>query len=260
MMHDYSIRRTDLQSKYNINYLISLNLCYNLFVVLVCQENVMKLYSYSLCPFSRAIRVLLNENAVEYVTINARPQDELINFKTESEWIHMPVLVTENRKHPQISGAGPILLYLEDNKFIPSLSFSEKCEVIRICERFNTFFFADVSWKIIYEKVLKSAEGGRSPDSSAIRSAIGKIKQYMDEVAWLIDRRNWLAGNNFSFADITAASHISCIDYLGAITWNNYETAKEWYMRVKCRPSFQPLLNDRVAGVQPSATYSLFDF
>lgn len=220
----------------------------------------MKLYNYALCPFSRAIRVLLNENKIEHVNVNLPPQDELVNFKTENEWIHMPVLVTENRKHPHVSGASPILLYLEENKLIPILSFSEKYEVTRICERFNTFFFADVSWKIIYEKVLKSLDGGRSPDSSAIRSAVGKIKKYMDEVAWLVDRRNWLAGNNFSFADMTVASHISCIDYLGCIDWNNYESAKEWYMRVKCRPSFQPLLNDRVAGVPPSVIYSLFDF
>ena len=36
--------------------------------------------------------------------------------------------------------------------------------------------------------------------------------------------------------------------------------AKDWYVRIKSRPSFRPLLADRVPGVQPPEHYSDLDF
>lgn len=220
----------------------------------------MKLYCYTLCPFSRTVRVILNENSVEYTVMNVKLQDDILNFKTENEWLHLPVLVIDNKKKTQISGEAAILFYLYENKIITRLPMEKALEIERIVERFNSFFFADVSWKLLSEKVLFYKESGHYPDSSAIRSATNKIKSYMEELAWFIDRRNWLAGDDFSLADITVASHLSCIDYLGAIDWNNYELVKNWYMRVKCRPSFQPLLFERVPGILPVSTYSALDF
>ncbi|MGC1585362.1 MAG: glutathione S-transferase family protein, partial [Rhodomicrobium sp.] len=36
--------------------------------------------------------------------------------------------------------------------------------------------------------------------------------------------------------------------------------AKEWYARLKSRPSFRPLLNDRVPGINPPDSYANLDF
>jgi glutathione S-transferase len=63
-----------------------------------------------------------------------------------------------------------------------------------------------------------------------------------------------------SYADLAAAAHLSVVDYLGEVAWSDEATAREWYARVKSRPSFRALLADRVAGMPPSVTYTDLDF
>ncbi len=218
----------------------------------------MKLYSFLLCPFCRSIRVLLSENSMDYININIGLWTEKENFKTSDEWNHLPVLMPKQTASSKISGFLAISNYINDVKKIKSSS--SIMEANRIAERFNTFFFADVTWRLVYEKVVKKYVSNRSPDSSAIRYALNSIDLYFEELSWLIDHRTWLAGENFSIADIVVASHISCIDYLNEINWSDFESVKNWYMSVKCRPSFQPLLKDRIQGISPSKNYSLLDF
>ena len=71
---------------------------------------------------------------------------------------------------------------------------------------------------------------------------------------------NWLAGDDFSLADIAAAAHISCVDYLGDVPWSDYPGAHDWYARVKSRPSFRPLLADHIPGLPPPKHYADLDF
>jgi glutathione S-transferase len=61
-------------------------------------------------------------------------------------------------------------------------------------------------------------------------------------------------------ADLAAAAHMSCVDYLGDVPWNEDENAKLWYARVKSRPAFRSLLADRIPGMAPSAHYADLDF
>ena len=63
-----------------------------------------------------------------------------------------------------------------------------------------------------------------------------------------------------SYADLAAAAHLSAIDYLGDVPWNQDEAAKSWYARVKSRPSLRPLLIESYPGIQPSRTYADLDF
>ena len=72
--------------------------------------------------------------------------------------------------------------------------------------------------------------------------------------------RRWLAGDEFSLADITAAAHLSAIDYIGDVPWERHPGAKDWYARVKSRPSVRPLLADQFPGVTPPAHYADLDF
>ena len=44
------------------------------------------------------------------------------------------------------------------------------------------------------------------------------------------------------------------------MNWSNWPALKTWYMAVKSRPAFRPLLADRFPGVQPSTCYAELDF
>ena len=74
----------------------------------------------------------------------------------------------------------------------------------------------------------------------------------MEYIDWLSKNRDWLAGNEFTIADISAAANISIIDYLGEINWKEYSSAKECYARIKSRPSFRNILEDKMSRLVTS--------
>jgi glutathione S-transferase len=63
-----------------------------------------------------------------------------------------------------------------------------------------------------------------------------------------------------TLADLTAAAQISVADYLGGIDWTGHEQAASWYATMKSRPSFAPLLADRMESIYPAAHYADRDF
>ena len=129
---------------------------------------------------------------------------------------------------------------------------------------FNDKFFAEVSGPLVmercYKRHMRIEQGGGPPDTDAIRAARANIRYHLAYIGWLVRTRDWLAGERLSYADLAAAAHLSSVDYLGDVPWNEDEAAKTWYARVKSRPSFRPILADALPGVPPSATYANLDF
>ena len=50
------------------------------------------------------------------------------------------------------------------------------------------------------------------------------------------------------------------VDYLGDVPWDEHETGKIWYARVKSRPSFRAILADHIPGAPPPKHYADLDF
>ena len=97
------------------------------------------------------------------------------------------------------------------------------------------------------------------PDSRALREAMKMAHGHLDYIDWLIDNRPWLAGATMSMADLAAAAQISVADYLGGVDWKGHEQACGWYAVFKSRPSFRPLLSERMDVIKPPAHYALVD-
>ncbi|HEX2724979.1 MAG TPA: glutathione S-transferase domain-containing protein, partial [Beijerinckiaceae bacterium] len=112
----------------------------------------------------------------------------------------------------------------------------------------------------IYKRFMDPDAGGGPPDTSAIRAARSNIRYHLDYIGYLMAGRNWLAGDHLTYADLAAAAHLSCVDYLGDVPWNENEAAKAWYARLKSRPAFRPLLADRMPGIAPAGQYENLDF
>ncbi|GHU12130.1 glutathione S-transferase [Alphaproteobacteria bacterium] len=219
------------------------------------------LYYYTMSPFSRVVRIYLNEKALEYELVSETPWDRKKKFSENHMFSDIPTLV-EKDGH-LLQGWYAIVEHMEQaykTKPMLGMNQSEKLESRRIISLFNEMFFADVTKNIVFEKVIKRHVENSSPDSSSIRKAIASVKTYMDYISWLSDRRNWLAGDNFTLADISAAANISCIDYFGSIEWEKYPLVKDWYARIKSRPSFRNMLADRVPSMLPVSHYQELDF
>ena len=93
-----------------------------------------------------------------------------------------------------------------------------------------------------------------------MRAAKTNIRYHLGYIGWLIRARDWLAGDSLTYADLTAAAHLSAVDYLGDVPWDKDETARNWYARIKSRPSFRTLLNETLPGLPPSPSYADLNF
>jgi glutathione S-transferase len=69
-----------------------------------------------------------------------------------------------------------------------------------------------------------------------------------------------MAGENFTVADISYASFLSCLDYLGEIQWGRIPVTKKWYAKIKSRPTFRDILQEKIYTIPPSKNYKNLDF
>jgi glutathione S-transferase len=139
-----------------------------------------------------------------------------------------------------------------------------RIEVRRLTSWFNDKFFEEVSGPLVMERVYKryipAGRGGSAPDTEMLRAAKSNIKYHLVYIGWLVRARDWLAGDSLTYADLSAAAHLSAADYLGDVPWDDDESAKNWYARIKSRPSFRALLSEVLPGLAPSRTYADLDF
>ena len=219
------------------------------------------LHHFSLQPQSRRIRIQLREKKLDCELAAEKTWERRDAFMRLNPAGETPVLVEDGGL--VVAGAYAIGEYLEESYAENPLlgeSAEARAETRRLISWFDDKFERDVSRNLLHEKMLRRLHGQGGPDSGAIRAGKTNIKIHLDYIAWLTERRNWLAGNQFSLADIAAAAQLSVIDFLGDVDWENHGDAKNWYARVKSRPSFRPILADTWPGTQPPAHYADLDF
>lgn len=214
-----------------------------------------------LSPFCRKVRVVLQEKRLDFEMRVENVWDRNEAFLALNPAGEVPVLVEEDGT--AIADHAAICEYLDEIVAEPPLigrQPAERAEVRRLAAWFDQKFNREVTENLVGEKILKRFLKLGEPDSRTIRAGHANIRYHLDYVGFLVDRRNWLAGDHFSLADIAAAAHLSCIDYLGDVPWEDHPEARDWYARVKSRPSFRPILRDSIAGAPPARHYADLDF
>lgn len=136
---------------------------------------------------------------------------------------------------------------------------SQRAEIRRLTALFDENFYADVTEPLLLERMKKRLILRQPPDSGRLREAMKMAHGHLDYLDWLIDTRPWIAGSTMSMADLAAAAQISVADYLGGIDWAGHDSAREWYSVFKSRPSFRPLLTERMDVIKPPAHYAQVD-
>jgi glutathione S-transferase len=229
---------------------------------------MLTLFYHPLCPFSRYVRLILGEYGLEVRLVEERFWERREEFLLLNPTGEIPVLVADGQ--PAVPGATIIAEYIEETRhaaagesLLPP-SAGQRVEVRRLASWFNDKFHSEVSGPLVTERVFKRhmtlEQGGGPPDTEAMRAARSNIRYHLAYIGWLVQTRNWLAGDRLSLADLAAAAHLSAADYLGDVPWNENEAAKNWYARLKSRPSFRPLLTETLAGLAPAKSYADLDF
>ena len=200
-----------------------------------------QLYQFPLCPFSRKLRLLMSEKGIGFELHRENPwegRDEFLAFNPAGR---TPVLHDPTRALT-LCDSRAICEYLD--------------EIRRLVALFDESFYADVTEPLLHERMKKRLVLRQSPDSNRLRETMRLAHIHLDYIDYLVDTRPWLAGPVMSLADLAAAAQISVVDYLGGVDWSGHDQAREWYSVFKSRPSFRPLLTDRMEVIQPPEHYA----
>ncbi len=220
-----------------------------------------QLHQFPLCPFSRKVRLVLGEKSIPYDLVRELPwegRDELwkLNPAGRTPVLHDP------ERDLALCDSQAICEFLEETSDRVSLIAGTpiaRAEIRRLIALFDENFYADVTGPLLHERMKKRVVLRQPPDSRVVHAAMKLAHEHLYYIDWLVDHHNWLAGATMSLADLAAAAQISVADYLGGIDWRNHEQARSWYSVVKSRPSFRPLLAEKMEGIHPPSHYALVD-
>ncbi|MEM1345257.1 MAG: glutathione S-transferase family protein [Pseudomonadota bacterium] len=221
-----------------------------------------RLYHLPLSAFCRKIRLVLAEKRIEAELIEERPWERRMDFLRLNPAGQVPVLITDTGR--TLAGSNPIWEYLEETHPEPPLLPKDalaRAEVRRLVDWFDDKFDTEVTQNLVFERVTKRLAKLGYPDGPALKAGSRNIRVHLDYLTYLLESHNWLAGPRMSMADLTAAAHFSCLDYLGDVPWEEYPAVKDWYAVMKSRPCFRGPLADHLPGFpRPPAHYADPDF
>ena len=221
-----------------------------------------QLYQFPLCPFSRKVRLLLAEKGVEHELVRESPwlkRDEFTDLNPAGQ---TPVLVEEARGIVLIDSRAICEYFEETVDRSPMIAGTapNRAEVRRLVAWFDEGLYREVVAPMMEERMTKRLVSRDAPDTRVLREAMKTANAHLDYIDYLLDHRRWLAGPVLSLADLACAAHLSVADYLGGIDWRGHKQTSDWYSVIKSRPSFRPLLTERMEVIAPPNHYDKVDF
>ena len=222
------------------------------------------LHHFPLDPASRQVRLALGEKRLPFGEVQVRYWERPKAFAELNPSGMTPVLVeAAGEARLVLCESRAILDWLEEAHPEPALlgrDAAERAEARRLIQWFDRKFEYEAGGFLLHEKMEKRLLGLGAPELANLRRGREGLRSHLGYVEGLLQAREWLAGRRLSLADFAAAAHLSVIDYFGDVSWADYPAAKTWYMKLKSRPAFRPLLNDRWPGLTPAKHYDDLDF
>jgi len=204
-------------------------------------------------PASRLVRLMAGEKRLV-----------IDPHQAEDAHAHMPVFV--DLDGARCEGLWAIVDHLEASypevPLVPE-NAAERGETLRWLDWTTSVLTDHVTKKIVNEKANPRFTGAPSrstPDMNVIRAGREALREMLPMLGKTVDERGNLVSRGCTIADLALAAHLSALDYFGEVPWDANTAMKEWYMRMKSRPSFRSLLADRVPGQPPLSHYAELDF
>ena len=219
------------------------------------------LYHLPLSPYARKVRLVLAEKRLPFELRVEKVWERREEYLELNPAGTVPTLVEDNGL--VIPDSSVICEYLDEaypDSSLTGRTLAERIEVRRLACWFDGKFAAEVTNNLYGEKYLRRLTRRGNPDPGAIRTGYTALRYHLDYIGWLAETRKWLAGSALSLADFAAAAHLSTLDFIGELDWSISPPAKDWYARMKSRPSFRGVLADRVSGAAPPPHYADLDF
>ena len=192
------------------------------------------LIHHPVSPAGRKIRLQMSEKKMLFILREEEPwkvSDDVYKLNPAGE---LPVFLSDGNV---IAGNYAISEYLEEASPDVPMIFGDtkhRAEIRRLVDGFD--------------------------NSRILKIGLNNLLYHLEYIEWLLERRQYLASDTVSLADLSAAAELSIIDYLGSVPWDEFKTAKLWYSKMKSRPSFKDILKDNIRGILPAKHYTNLDF
>ena len=223
-----------------------------------------RLLHHSLDPASRLVRLMFSEYGVLVELVEMKPWAREPQFLEINPAATVPV-VFDTGEPPVIGGLAAI--HSIEDRYSPSAvaglfpaKASDRAEMWRLLDWVLMKLNDEVTRYVLEEKIVKRDRPGATPDPAVLRVAKANLVEHMHYFNWVLATRHWLAGDTMTLADFALAAHLSSLDYLGDVHWETAVEVRDWYSRLKSRPAFRTLLNDRMPGMPAHQGYADLDF
>ena len=222
------------------------------------------LLHHPLDPSSRLIRLMCAEYGVPLDMQEIKPWLRTADLLEINPAATLPILITEE----DVTVVGLLAtLHMVEDLYTPDAIAgllpaepAPRAEMWRLLEWVTGKLNDEVTRYVLEEKIVKRDQKGATPDPAVLRVAKANLAEHMLYFNWLLAHRTWLGGETMTLADFALAAHLSTLDYLGDIDWPKAGETRDWYSRIKSRPAFRTLLNDRVVAMPPHKGYADLDF
>ncbi|MFN0023537.1 MAG: glutathione S-transferase family protein [Parvularculaceae bacterium] len=216
-------------------------------------------------PATRFVRLALAEKGLVARFVETAPGEPDSDLAQHNPALCIPVLIDEPPSGGEIavSPVHAIAEYLEeaygDVALLPATS-AGRAEVRRLFAWFSDKFDREATALIARPRISGGVHGRRWGDPEPLRQFTDALVWHFDYLSFLLERRQWIAGDRLTIADLAAAAQLSVNDYFSLVPWSDFPDVRDWYARMKSRPSMRPILADKLAGAPAPAHYVNPDF
>ncbi|MEL7130264.1 MAG: glutathione S-transferase family protein [Pseudomonadota bacterium] len=222
-----------------------------------------RLYHWMLDPHGRTVRLSLAEKSLTTELISSPPWSPHADVAKLAVGASGVALVhrANDARYTAIGGQA-ICEYLEEDgkgpRLLPHMA-EDRAEARRIW-RWSEDGFASAVSHLLRERVAMARARTHTPDSAALRTGSHALRGRLTFLNQLAELRPFLAGRTLTLADLSVAAHLSCFDYFNDVPWTLVPDLRDWYSRMKSRPSFRPFLEETLDGARPADHYADLDF
>ncbi len=222
-----------------------------------------RLYHWTFSPEARLVRLALAEKGLMFELILSPPWQMHPDVTRLAPGANGVALVhrSNDARYTAIGGQA-ICEYLEeagDGVGLLPRMLEDRAEARRIWRHSEDNLKEAVDY-LLFERVIMARKRSHTPNSSALRRGAHALRGSLTFFNYLAETRPFMAGRTLTLADLSLAATLSCFDYFNDVPWDLVPDLRNWYSRMKSRPSFRPLLKDEIDGTRPAKHYANLDF
>lgn len=210
---------------------------------------MLKIFGFPLSPFVRKAAVVAREKGVAYDLVPVNPRNPPPEFVAASPFRKMPAIQDGDY---MLSDSTAIAAYLDRAHPEPAIFPTDAKELGRAIwfEEFADTIVASSGGKVVFNRFVSPKVLGMPGDEAMAEQGCAELQPMMDYLESQVPDAGWLVGGAYSIADISVATVLKTLDYVGACAHpESHPKSAAFYQRVLARPAWQAVVAEEQASM-----------